>query len=50
VVKSHELLDGDQIVGHVWTAIWLWPATMAFIVILLFAFFFKDQGRTPAAS
>jgi nucleoside transporter len=50
VVKSHELFDGDQIVGHVWTAIWLWPATMAFIVILLFAFFFKDQGQTPAAS
>ncbi len=50
VVEGHQVMDGGQIVGHLWTAIWLWPATMAFVVILLFAFFFKDKAQTPAAS
>ena len=29
---------------HDWTSIWLWPASMAFVIILLFAFFF-DGGK-----
>ena len=36
-------------VVHDWTAIWLWPAAMSLIVILLFAFFFRSQGK-PAAT
>jgi nucleoside transporter len=33
-----------EAVSHDWTAIWLWPASMAFVIILLFAFFF-DGGK-----
>jgi nucleoside transporter len=33
-----------ELVSHDWTAIWLWPASMAFVIILLFAFFF-DGGK-----
>ena len=34
-------------VSHDWTSIWLWPASMAVVIILLFAFFFdgKQQER-----
>lgn len=34
----------DGAASHDWTSIWLWPASMAFVIILLFAFFF-DGGR-----
>jgi nucleoside transporter len=39
-------------VVHDWQAIWLWPAAMAFVIILLFAFFFSDpkRGAQEAAS
>jgi nucleoside transporter len=37
--------QAGEAVAHDWTAIWLWPASMAFVIILLFAFFF-DGGRT----
>jgi nucleoside transporter len=33
-----------ELVSHDWTAIWLWPASMAFVIILLFALFF-DGGK-----
>jgi nucleoside transporter len=32
-----------ETVTHDWTAIWLWPASMAFVIILLFAFFFDGE-------
>jgi MFS family permease len=35
-------------VTHDWTSIWLWPASMAFVIILLFAFFF-DGGKADRA-
>ena len=34
-------------VTHDWTSIWLWPASMAFVIILLFAFFF-DGGKAES--
>jgi nucleoside transporter len=41
---------GGEVVTHDWTSIWLWPAGMAFVIILLFAFFFdgKSEQRTSA--
>ena len=36
-------------VTHDWTAIWLWPAAMAVVIILLFAFFFSDRGTDAGA-
>jgi MFS family permease len=43
--------EGGGLVSHDWTAIWLWPASMAFVIILLFAFFFdggKAEQKTAA--
>ena len=39
-----------EVVSHDWTAIWLWPASMAFVIILLFAFFFDGGKAEHAAS
>jgi len=46
VVDRYARAAGEA-VAHDWTAIWLWPATMAFVIILLFAFFF-DGGKADA--
>jgi nucleoside transporter len=43
VVDRYATKVGEA-VSHDWTAIWLWPASMAFVIILLFAFFF-DGGK-----
>ena len=48
VVDMYASGPADAVV-HNWTSIWLWPAAMAFVIILLFAFFFRDEPQ-PAAS
>jgi len=50
VVKGYQVSATDPAAGHDWTSIWLWPAAMAVVVILLFAFFFKDDRKAPAAA
>jgi MFS family permease len=47
IVDMYAKTVGDTVV-HDWTAIWLWPAAMSFVVILLFAFFFKTQAPKQA--
>ena len=37
----------DEGTRHLWTTIWLVPAVMAFVVLLLFALFFRDPPRQP---
>ncbi len=37
------------VVAHDWRAIWLWPAAMAVGIVLLFAFFFREDGSTKDA-
>jgi nucleoside transporter len=43
-VVDRYVRQAGEAVGHDWTTIWLWPAAMAFVIILLFAFFF-DGGK-----
>jgi nucleoside transporter len=43
VVEKYQIMDGINIVGHNWQTIWIIPAVMAFVVICLFAIFFKDK-------
>jgi nucleoside transporter len=44
VVDRYASGPADAVV-HDWTAIWLWPAAMAIAIVLLFAFFFSENGR-----
>ena len=51
VVEKYQLMEGGSIAGHDWQTIWIIPAVMAFVVILLFAIFFKDKVvKQPAES
>jgi len=49
VVDRYARQAGEAVV-HDWTAIWLWPASMAFVIILLFAFFFDGGKREQKAA
>jgi len=49
IVDMYAQTVGDTVV-HDWTAIWLWPAALAFVGIVLFAFLFKDTTKRPAAA
>jgi nucleoside transporter len=44
IVDMYASGPADAVV-HAWTKIWLWPAAMAVVIILLFAFFFRDEQR-----
>ena len=50
VVDLYARASGDA-TQHNWQAIWLWPAAMAFVIILLFALFFRERtnAEPPAA-
>jgi len=39
-----------EVVTYDWRAIWLWPATMAVVIMVLFAFFFRDPKKAEAGS
>ncbi len=49
VVDLYARKVGGSVV-HDWQSIWLWPAAMAFVIILLFAFFFADRKAPQTAS
>ncbi len=44
-VVDRYTLAADAGTRHAWTCIWLVPAVMAFVVMLLFAFFFREPDR-----
>ncbi len=44
VVKGYQLAVDNPAAGHDWTSVWLIPASMAFVVILLFVALF-DGGK-----
>jgi nucleoside transporter len=49
VVDAYARTAGET-VTHDWPAIWMWPAGMSVVVILLFAFFFREPARRAPAS
>ena len=49
VVEARQVMKAGAIVGHQWTAIWLVPAAMAFVVVVLFALLFKERGTPTKA-
>jgi nucleoside transporter len=49
VVKAYQLSPTDPAAGHDWTSIWMWPAGMAVVVILLFVALFDGKGMGQKA-
>ena len=47
-VVDHYTRTQDTASVHLWQAIWMVPAVMAFAVMILFMLFFRDPGATPA--
>lgn len=45
VVKKFQIMDGANIVGHNWQAIWIIPAVMATVVIVIFALLFRENNN-----
>jgi hypothetical protein len=51
VVEAYQFMEGAKIVGHDWRTVWLIPAAMAFVVIVLFAALFREgRAAAPAAA
>ncbi len=49
VIDKYAVADASgTIVNHNWTSVWMVPAAIAFIVLILFVIFFKDN-KTPKA-
>jgi nucleoside transporter len=48
LVVDRYTLAADEGTRHAWLCIWLVPAAMAFVVMLLFAFFFRDPKEQSA--
>ncbi len=47
VVEAYQVMRGAEIAGHDWRSIWLVPAVMAFVVIVIFALLFREQKGGP---
>jgi nucleoside transporter len=46
VVEKYQIMDAaNEIAGHQWQTIWLIPAAMAGIVMIVFALAFRDNGK-----
>jgi nucleoside transporter len=43
IVEKYQIKTGTEITGHQWQTIWLVPAAMATVVLLLFAAVFRDK-------
>jgi len=51
VVESYEIMnDAGEIIGHNWWNIWMVPAALAGVVLILFAIFFREKKETSAAA
>jgi len=44
IVESHEIKDAANITGHHWPQIWLFPAIMAAVVVVVFALSFRERA------
>jgi nucleoside transporter len=49
-VVDHYAVTANGTTSHAWFAIWLVPAAMAFVVLLLFAFFFREPPKQVATA
>lgn len=45
VVEHYQIMEAGKIAGHVWRTIWIAPAVMAAVVIVLFVLLFKEPRK-----
>lgn len=54
IVNHYQIMgagaEANKVVGHHWQQIWLAPAAMAFVVIVLFASAFRDSNNSAKAA
>lgn len=51
VVESYEIMnDAGEIIGHNWWNIWMVPAALAGVVLILFAIFFREKKEASATA
>ena len=43
VAEHYQVMEGAEVIGHNWPQIWLVPAVMAIVVVVLFALLFRDK-------
>ena len=48
VVKHFQIMQGAEIVGHDWKMVWIIPAVMAAVVIVVFGLLFKENKTDKA--
>jgi sugar phosphate permease len=46
IVDAHAYTE-NGVVLHDWSSIWLYPAAMAAVVLMLFLLLFRDPPRSP---
>ncbi len=47
--KTIDPITNNEVVGHIWETIWLYPAVIAGFVLLAFIIFFKEKKEITAA-
>lgn len=47
IVEKYQVMQGTEITGHNWQTIWLIPAGMATVVLVIFAILFHDRADEP---
>lgn len=48
VVDHYALLEADKVTGHLWRQVWVVPAAMAAVIIVLFAILFREKVANAA--
>lgn len=48
VVEKYQIMEAGKVVGHDWQSIWLIPAAMAAVVIVIFAVAFREKSKSGA--
>ena len=45
VAEHYQIMEAGEVVGHAWPQVWVIPAAMAAVVIVLFALLFREKTR-----
>jgi nucleoside transporter len=49
IVEHYQIMEGEEITGHIWPNVWMIMAVMAVVVTIGFALLFKDKPKAETA-